>query len=56
VEEEPPKRGGVDGVGVRVGDGIDCVGLETEEVGFVAFFEVSSPRGAEVWWVVVRVG
>ena len=37
VEEEPPKWGGIDGVCVGVGDGEDCVGLETEEVGFVAF-------------------
>jgi hypothetical protein len=43
VEEEPPKWGGIDGVGVCFGDGVDCVGLETEEVGFVAFLEVSPP-------------
>ena len=43
VEEEPPKWGGINGVGVRVGDGVDRVGLKTEEVGFVAFLEVTSP-------------
>ena len=56
VEEEPPKWGGIDGMGVCVGDGVDCVGLKTEEVGFVAFLEVSPPGGSEVWWVVVCVG
>ena len=56
MEEEPPKRGGVDGVCVGFGDGVDGVGLEAEEVGLVALFEMSSPGGAEVWWVVACVG
>ncbi len=45
VEEEPPKWGGVDGVGLRVGDGEDRVCLKTEDVGFVAFLEVTSTGG-----------
>ena len=42
-------------MGVRVGDGEDRVGLETEEVGFVAFLEVTAPCRSEVRGVVVRV-
>ncbi len=56
VEEEPPKWGGIDGVGVSCGDGVDSVGLESEEVGFVALLEVSPPGRTEVRGVVVCGG
>ena len=48
MEEEPPEWSGVDGVGVGCRDGLDCVCLESEEIGFVAFLEVMSPGGTEV--------
>ena len=43
MEKEPPKRGGVNGVGVGGRDGVNCVGLESEESGLVLFAEMSSP-------------
>ena len=43
-------------MGVRVGDGEDRVRLKTEEVGFVAFLEVTTPGGSEVRRVVGSVG
>ena len=42
------------GVGGR--DGVNCVGLESEESGLVLFAEMSSPGGSEVWGMVGSVG
>ncbi len=48
VEEEPPKRSGIDGMWVGSGDCMNPACLEVEEVGFVTVFKVMSPSGTKV--------
>ncbi len=56
VEEEPPRRSGINGMCVGSGDGMNRACLEVEEVGFVTVFKVMLPSGTEVWGVVVGGG
>ena len=49
MEKEPPKRCGINRMGIGRRDGMNCIGLELEESGFILFSKMSSPGRAKIW-------
>ena len=55
MEKEPPKRCGINRMGISRRDGMNCISLELEESGFILFSKMSSPGRAKVWGMVGSV-